>query len=89
MGIARRWREGRAGRRLGVWRIESRPRFLSHHIDCPHCHTPMIALTVHGHSRLKYESCTVCYGAFFDAGEFREYLSAGGSWFRKVLSGIV
>src|SRR5436190_22949624 len=44
-----------------------------HKIQCPVCHTPMIAMSVLGNSSIKYESCTVCYGAFFDAGEFREF----------------
>src|SRR5438445_13658915 len=53
----------------------SKPR----HLLCPACHTLMIPMTVHGHPQLQYESCTVCFGAFFDAGEFREYKqSAGG-----------
>jgi Zn-finger nucleic acid-binding protein len=45
---------------------------------CPVCHTRMIAMTVHGHPQLQYESCKVCFGAFFDAGEFREYKRASG-----------
>lgn len=42
-------------------------------IMCPVCHTPMIAMTDHRQPHLKFESCTVCYGVFFDAGEFRDY----------------
>jgi uncharacterized protein len=40
---------------------------------CPVCHTPMILMTDHRQPHVKFESCTVCYGAFFDAGEFRDY----------------
>ncbi len=40
---------------------------------CPVCRTPMIRMTDHQQPHLKYESCTVCYGVFFDAGEFRDY----------------
>ena len=40
---------------------------------CPVCRTPMIAMTDHNQPHLKFESCTVCYGVFFDAGEFRDY----------------
>lgn len=32
----------------------------------------MIAMTVHGQLHICVESCTVCYGAVLDAGEFRE-----------------
>jgi Zn-finger nucleic acid-binding protein len=42
-------------------------------ILCPVCRTPMIAMTDHLQPHLKFESCTVCYGVFFDAGEFRDY----------------
>ena len=41
-----------------------------HKLTCPVCHTPMISMAVHGHAGIKYESCTVCYGAFFDRGCF-------------------
>jgi uncharacterized protein len=40
---------------------------------CPVCKTPMIGMTDHQQPHLKFESCTVCYGVFFDAGEFRDY----------------
>ena len=33
----------------------------------------MIRMVDHRHPHLWYESCTVCYGVFFDAGEFRDY----------------
>lgn len=42
-------------------------------VMCPVCHTPMIGMVDHHQPHLKYESCTVCYGVFFDAGEFRDY----------------
>ena len=42
-------------------------------IDCPVCHSPMIAMTDPGQSHIQFESCTVCYGVFFDAGEYRDY----------------
>ena len=59
-----------------------------HKIQCPVCHTPMITLAVHGHKGLKYESCTVCFGSFFDAGEFREYAGSGAGWFRRLLAAV-
>ena len=42
-------------------------------ILCPVCHTSMIRMTDHQQPHIHYESCTVCYGVFFDAGEFRDY----------------
>ena len=42
-------------------------------IKCPVCHTQMIQMTDVRQPHLKFESCTVCYGTFFDAGEFRDY----------------
>lgn len=42
-------------------------------MTCPVCHTPLIAMSDHRQPHLKFESCTVCYGVFFDAGEFRDY----------------
>jgi len=59
-----------------------------HKIQCPVCHTPMISLAVRGHKGLKYESCTVCFGSFFDAGEFREYAGSGAGWFKKLLAAV-
>jgi Zn-finger nucleic acid-binding protein len=42
-------------------------------IDCPVCHTRMIRMVDSSHPNLHYEACKVCYGVFFDAGEFSEY----------------
>lgn len=39
-------------------------------IDCPRCKAPMISMVVLDQPHIRYESCTVCYGMFFDAGEF-------------------
>jgi uncharacterized protein len=41
-------------------------------IDCPHCHQPMIPMVDKDQFHIKYESCGTCFGAFFDAGEFRD-----------------
>jgi Zn-finger nucleic acid-binding protein len=70
--------------------VGEKPRDASepHRIDCPVCHTRMITMTVRGNAKLKYESCTVCYGAFFDAGEFREYHGEGVVPFLKGLVGM-
>ena len=43
------------------------------HIDCPECHTQMIRMVDAKQPHIWYESCTVCYGLFFDAGEFTDY----------------
>jgi Zn-finger nucleic acid-binding protein len=56
-------------------------------LACPVCHTPMIVMSVPDHPGLKYESCTVCFGAFFDAGEFRAY--KGGSGLLARLKGLI
>lgn len=56
-------------------------------ILCPVCRTLMITMSVMGHPELKYESCTVCFGAFFDAGEFREF--KGGHGLPRLLRGLV
>lgn len=44
-------------------------------ISCPMCHVKMLQLSVPDQLHIKYESCPVCYGAFFDAGEFKDYAS--------------
>jgi Zn-finger nucleic acid-binding protein len=41
-------------------------------ILCPKCHTRMIRMVVHGQPHIQYESCKVCFGSFFDAGEFAD-----------------
>ena len=42
-------------------------------VDCPNCHTPMIQMVDRNQPHISYEACTVCYGVFFDAGEFTDY----------------
>ena len=42
-------------------------------VRCPVCNTPMIQMVDVHHPDLRFESCKVCYGMFFDAGEFRHY----------------
>lgn len=42
-------------------------------IDCPVCKAPMIRMVVAGQPHIRYESCTVCYGVYFDAGEFTDF----------------
>ena len=40
-------------------------------VNCPRCHTLMIRMLDRQTREIWYESCPICYGKFFDAGEFR------------------
>jgi Zn-finger nucleic acid-binding protein len=42
-------------------------------IDCPKCNSPMIRMVDAGQPHIWYEACGICYGLFFDAGEFSDY----------------
>ena len=51
-------------------------------INCPVCHTRLIRMVDHQQPHIHFESCTVCHGTFFDAGEFRDYKEQSVSeWF--------
>ncbi len=41
-------------------------------IKCPLDHSAMIRMSAPGHGKVHFESCTVCGGMFFDAGELTE-----------------
>lgn len=41
-------------------------------INCPQCHVAMISMIDKDQFHIHYEYCSTCYGAFFDAGEFRD-----------------
>ena len=41
-------------------------------IHCPHCSVEMLPMVDKNQFQIKYESCPICYGTFFDAGEFRD-----------------
>jgi hypothetical protein len=57
-------------------------------LDCPLCHTPMIRMVDHQQPHLWFESCGVCHGVFFDAGEFRDYKEITvGEWFHRWTGG--
>ena len=56
---------------IGATRAENRDQRVR--IDCPKCHTPMIRMVDRQQPHIWYESCPVCYGLFFDAGEFRDH----------------
>lgn len=42
-------------------------------IDCPVCKVPMLRMVDVNQPHIHFESCPTCYGAFFDAGEFRDF----------------
>ena len=42
-------------------------------IRCPVCDQPMIGMVVAAQPHIAYEACTVCYGVYFDAGEFTDF----------------
>ena len=41
--------------------------------QCPRCPVKMIDMVVAAQPHIKYESCPVCHGVFFDAGEFLDF----------------
>jgi len=42
-------------------------------IKCPKCSVAMLRMVVDRQPHIWYESCPVCYGTYFDAGEFKDY----------------
>lgn len=42
-------------------------------INCPKCQTKMTKMVDLKQSHIFYEKCPVCYGMWFDAGEFKDY----------------
>jgi len=42
-------------------------------IICPKCNSKMIRMVDRSQPHIWYESCGVCYGIFFDAGEFTDF----------------
>ncbi|NEP15069.1 MAG: zf-TFIIB domain-containing protein [Symploca sp. SIO1A3] len=42
-------------------------------INCPKCETQMTKMVDLNQSHIWYEKCPVCYGIWFDAGEFRDF----------------
>jgi len=41
-------------------------------IKCPVCNVEMLPMVDKDQYHIKYESCPICYGTFFDAGEFKD-----------------
>jgi Zn-finger nucleic acid-binding protein len=55
--------------------------------DCPRCETRLLKM-VDAEKDVRYESCSICHGLFFDAGELRELKEAKfvhfvQSWFPR------
>lgn len=42
-------------------------------VNCPKCNTLMGKMVDNNQPHIWYEACDICYGVFFDAGEFRDY----------------
>ena len=42
-------------------------------IKCPKCNADMIKMVDPEQSHIWLESCLICYGVFFDAGEFKDF----------------
>ena len=59
------------------------PAYAAHHVDqsrigCPTCaNSPMIAMVDAAQPHIRFESCTVCFGRYYDAGEFRDFAEYG------------
>ena len=49
---------------------------------CPRCNVKMIDMVVAAQPHIAYESCGVCHGVYFDAGEFLDFReeTLGESW---------
>jgi Zn-finger nucleic acid-binding protein len=43
------------------------------HVPCPRDQTNMIPMVDRSQPHIWFESCPVCHGAFFDAGEFKDF----------------
>lgn len=46
-------------------------------INCPKCKTKMTKMVDLKQHHIWYEKCPVCYGIWFDAGEFKDYKEEG------------
>lgn len=46
-------------------------------INCPKCHTKMTKMVELNQTHIWYEKCPVCYGIWFDAGEFKDFKEEG------------
>lgn len=46
-------------------------------INCPKCGTKMTKMVDLKQTHIWYEKCPVCYGTWFDAGEFKDFKEEG------------
>ncbi|MBD8526979.1 zf-TFIIB domain-containing protein [Pseudoxanthomonas sp. CAU 1598] len=56
-------------------------------IDCPRCKSgqPLIRMVDAAQPHIWFESCTVCYGRFYDAGEFKDFAEFNLSdWLKRL-----
>lgn len=56
-------------------------------ICCPVCPSgqPLIRMVDPTQPHIWFESCTVCYGRFYDAGEYRDFAEfTVADWFRRL-----
>ncbi len=54
-------------------------------IQCPRCTTLLTRMVDLRQPHIWYESCPVCYGTFFDAGEFTDFKHETlGDLFRRI-----
>ena len=64
------------------------PRDTQRKIHCPKDGTPMVRMVDREQTHVWFESCSVCHGSFFDAGEFRDLKGRGVSdFFRRMRKG--
>ncbi|MBD3648682.1 MAG: zf-TFIIB domain-containing protein [Pseudomonadales bacterium] len=57
--------------------------------SCPRCSVKMDHVLQHDPFEIRFESCPRCRGAYFDAGEFRDYLQDEiFDEFREIVSGL-
>lgn len=56
-------------------------------IHCPACthKGPLIGMVDTAQPHIRFESCTVCHGRFYDAGEFRDFAEHGLDEFLRNL----
>ncbi|MDH3348066.1 MAG: zf-TFIIB domain-containing protein [Desulfobulbaceae bacterium] len=55
-------------------------------VNCPKCKTLMSKMVDNDQPHIWYEACGVCYGVFFDAGEFRDYKEENiFDFFKKII----
>ncbi len=57
-------------------------------INCPKCKTKMTKMVDSKQTHIWYEKCPVCYGIWFDAGEFKDFKQEGlADMFRDIFTG--